>query len=1230
MSSDGLKKIYLIKSAGYEFDEIDLRDNTLLLGESGVGKTTIMRAVLFFYTMDNSDGILNLTSDTKKSFNDWYFREHNSHLVYEYTRGESRFLFVVNKGGKLNYSFIDMTNSSLEVKDLFLEGERPVNIEKLNEKIQKANLPNYHTTIRERYLNTFHKRDNNNKKIKQESSVDFSLFESVGSTKEYAKTLSNIFVSSKVNSTSIKKSIVSLIEDSTVKIDLQEIKENLDEYVKHKDEIVKFERKVPAIEELSQKYEKYNSDREIFKQRANELESLHNQVGQMRQELTLKIESIQEEQTHLKRDDDREISKLNEKIDESFREITEQEKDLRELERKSKEYLSENIDTLVAEYRREKEYSSQLERNEERYRALTSKFETIKERYAKIEEQLKKSADEQILDLQKKSVAFEKEIGEKKVDLLESKEAKIGAQTQKYRDALVELESTTKATDEELQANSVALGEIKHFPFNAEEISKYEDTISGYDKALLETQKSHNDNSFEIKNIEQQLKEIAKNLRDASQKLERETKEKKDQLFKQKSLIEQKLDFDGENLYGYINRNSVKSATKLITYLKDEILFSDKRFTIKEEAESDAIFGLNITFEKEFENDYDHANLQRELRQIKESIKQLNRDASRKKSALEDEATRETREKERERSRLYREKSKLDENRTSYIKNQALAKLNLEKAKSDAIELKRERTQALQKAYSQNKIKLEDLNKKSLQLKEQIEQITHNISREIEQKISLYDEELRESAERLASSEATIQAECNAEIESSRDELNEILKNSGVDKGLLDSISQEVERLKGRLESIERRRSFVIVYLEEYKEKIANIPSLKQKLESDQKYLSDLRERKSEKQRLFKAKYAELEGKKDTLIAQKREIESFNNAYTESIEGQKIAKAIENSLQLHNTPLEGDIEVTPAVVDRVVRLYDEINNLRESIISSVVKIVRNIEVDNIFKISIPTDNIEDRSYLETAKELIEYIGNDKLSLLKDASLEKFKSNIVLIKKELNRFEEALADINSEVNALANSIKKATDSFRVIDSIRIRFSETNNNTLTTLRELSQFYDKNSDKFLSGLFASLGDDSVSKKLREELREKIVELVHLLNVSKEHLELEDGFVLEFRVVERGNDLKWRQTLNDIGSNGTSTLVKSIINISMLKMVSKNIVKDHEIVTHCILDEIGTISTEYFRELKDFVNESGFVFLNGMPTEDDMLISMYPTIYVGQSYGDYTRMILASRVTL
>ena len=116
----------------------------------------------------------------------------------------------------------------------------------------------------------------------------------------------------------------------------------------------------------------------------------------------------------------------------------------------------------------------------------------------------------------------------------------------------------------------------------------------------------------------------------------------------------------------------------------------------------------------------------------------------------------------------------------------------------------------------------------------------------------------------------------------------------------------------------------------------------------------------------------------------------------------------------------------------------------------------------------------------------------------------------------------------------------------------------------------------------------------------------------------------------MENGHDLKWRQTLSDIGSNGTSTLVKSIINISMLQMVSKNSIKESPLLSHCILDEIGTISTDYFKELKDFVNQSGFVFLNGMPIEDDMLISMYPTIYVGQKHANYSRMILASSMEI
>ena len=160
-------------------------------------------------------------------------------------------------------------------------------------------------------------------------------------------------------------------------------------------------------------------------------------------------------------------------------------------------------------------------------------------------------------------------------------------------------------------------------------------------------------------------------------------------------------------------------------------------------------------------------------------------------------------------------------------------------------------------------------------------------------------------------------------------------------------------------------------------------------------------------------------------------------------------------------------------------------------------------------------------------------------------------------------------------------------------------------------------------ISGLFIAQNREDTAK-VQNELASKIESLSSLLSSSKEYLSLQEGFVLTFTVKENGNKLKAAQSLNDIGSNGTSTLVKSIINISLLEMVNQN----SKILNHCILDEIGTISPRYFKELKNYANSSGFLFVNGMPTEDDILISMYPTVYIGQNHGKYSRMLLASKM--
>ena len=75
-----LSKVVFINSAGIRYGEVRLDGNVHLIGTQGVGKSTVLRAILFFYTGDKTRlGI----SREKKSFDDFYLPGADSYLAYE-------------------------------------------------------------------------------------------------------------------------------------------------------------------------------------------------------------------------------------------------------------------------------------------------------------------------------------------------------------------------------------------------------------------------------------------------------------------------------------------------------------------------------------------------------------------------------------------------------------------------------------------------------------------------------------------------------------------------------------------------------------------------------------------------------------------------------------------------------------------------------------------------------------------------------------------------------------------------------------------------------------------------------------------------------------------------------------------------------------------------------------------------------------------------------------------
>ena len=100
-----LRKIVFINSANIRYAEIKLDGNVHFIGTQGVGKSTLLRAILFFY---NADKLHLGIPKEMKSFDDFYLPNPNSYIVYEVEHEHRPFtVLVFRSSGRACYRFID-------------------------------------------------------------------------------------------------------------------------------------------------------------------------------------------------------------------------------------------------------------------------------------------------------------------------------------------------------------------------------------------------------------------------------------------------------------------------------------------------------------------------------------------------------------------------------------------------------------------------------------------------------------------------------------------------------------------------------------------------------------------------------------------------------------------------------------------------------------------------------------------------------------------------------------------------------------------------------------------------------------------------------------------------------------------------------------------------------------------------------------------------------------------
>jgi hypothetical protein len=166
------------------------------IGTQGVGKSTLLRALLFFY---NADKLKLGIPKEKKNFDSFYFPYANSYIIYEVMRENGAYCVVAAKSqGRASFRFIDAPFA----KEWFISNRNEVYAEwgrvreQVGSKVQITPQVTNYETYRDIIFG-------NNRK---QEMIPYRKFAIVESTKyqNIPRTIQNVFLNSKLDAISLK------------------------------------------------------------------------------------------------------------------------------------------------------------------------------------------------------------------------------------------------------------------------------------------------------------------------------------------------------------------------------------------------------------------------------------------------------------------------------------------------------------------------------------------------------------------------------------------------------------------------------------------------------------------------------------------------------------------------------------------------------------------------------------------------------------------------------------------------------------------------------------------------------------------------------------------------------------------------------------------------------------------------------------------------------------------
>ncbi|MEN9569317.1 MAG: hypothetical protein RL172_548, partial [Bacteroidota bacterium] len=1001
-----LNKIIFINSATIRYAEVMVDGNVHLIGTQGVGKSTLLRAILFFY---NADTLKLGISKEKKNFAEYYFPFQNSFLIFEVQRETGPFCVIAFKSqGKVCFRFFDAAYS----RDFFVSTEGHA-FEKWedNRKILDEQRIDYTRKI-DRYEEYRDILYGNNEAGKKEFTA-YALLQS----KQYQnipRTIQNVFLNTKLEAEFIKQTIIMSLNEEDISIDLQSYTHHLKGFESQLNDIHLY--KQPHIARQAETTVKNHLAIKHLESEKNKFSlQLAWSAAQVQRSIPKLLDKKEKQEaektTLLERLESSEVRHRN-KLDKIKAEISVLENDIKKAKEKTDYYSRLQIDAIIERVNKKNNLDAAFNKLTKEKLLLTTQFAEITTKYDSLLQALHQAAKTIEQNKKEEQLTAKEQSNNNKEEarqLLEKLTAEI---RQQHQQSMEQARQHVEQQQGTLQQEKIRKAAITHQRFYEAETADAKNTVIQYEIALQQNvhELEHLKNKIETLQKQAAIDETA-----IKQATEREQEKLQQTVFSAQitaDSITQNLTSSEAALYGWLNTHRPNWENNIGKLLPESILFNTQLSPVIKDTAT-TLFGIELAL--------DNVPVQvKTLAQYKAELTAAQQAVTNAETQLQKLQADETKKLEllRKKYQPQIKDAKDSLKQTEYKQDQdkmllQQAQFNVKDWEAKAKEARQNAVAVIDAAIAaasealaqaqQNLGQIEEEQNKQLKIKQ----------REYEKKIAAIELLLKQQLEQIEESIKQQKASDKKEEEELLKQQTLELTGKGADTKKLDAITAELQTITQELKFIEDNRDKVTEYKKDKKELIDKAEHFKtQKISLDKQCSFEEEKHRLQKEKIT-AEIKETENLLYQLQQQYIQLEEDSKAFvryqqTDAYLSLPAAYTEEKEMYKNDRTCKILIEEINRCYYTAIKRLDELKEAAN-------KFLGNFSTDNIFKF---TSNLTDKhSYQQFAEDLNDFINNSKIEEYEKRVNERFANVIKLVGKETGDLMSKAGDIQKVITSI---------------------------------------------------------------------------------------------------------------------------------------------------------------------------------------------------------------------